>query len=433
MTGTARPAARTSRREVTKMEKPEDVAAMLRLHAAGWGKKAIARELGCSKNTVKRYLELGGWQPYAGGQRATALDGHEAWLRDAFLQHRGNAEVIRQELLREKNVDVSLRTVERAVAEHRRLLRAESLATVRFETPPGKQLQADFGELWVTIGGERVKVHLCVLTLGWSRRIFVRAFRNERQGNWLLTMEESFRAFGGVPEEMLIDNARALVSVHDVATGEIVFADRFAQFARYWGFRPRACAPYRARTKGKDERAVAYVKKNAIAGRTFLSWEDLEAWLVAWSRDVADERVHGTTGEKPSARFAREEAAALRPLPDKPPFQAERELVRVVHHDACVEVDANWYSVPWQLAKATVTVRVRDRLVTVHHGGRVVARHERLDGRRQRSVDPAHWEGLVQREPPREVAAGKAPDAPPEPEFLRPLDVYAAAADGEAA
>ena len=432
MTQTGTPTARTSGREVTKMEKPEDVAAMLRLHAAGWGKKRIAAELGCSKNTVKRYLENGGWKPYANGKRDTRLDGHDDWLRKSFLQHGGNAEVVRQELLREHKVDVSLRTVERAVGKHRALLRAQALATVRFETPPGKQAQADFGEMWVSIGGERTKVHLCVITLAWSRRIFVRAFRHERQGNWLETMEASFRAFGGVPEEMLIDNARALVTTHDVETGEVVFSDRFAGFMAYWGVRPRACAPYRAQTKGKDERGVGYVKRNAIAGRTFETWEALEAWVASWCREVADVRVHGTTGEKPCVRFAREEAAAMRPMPEKSPFQVERELVRVVHNDACVEVDANWYSVPWQLVKATVTVRVRDRKVSVHHGGRVVARHERVDGRRQRVVDPAHWEGLTRRPQPAESVVDPVSLPAPEPEFLRPLEAYAAAA-GEAA
>ena len=404
------------------METPEDVTTMLRLRQAGWGLKAIAAELGCSKNTVKRYVRLGGWQPYAGGQRAMALDDHGDWLRAAFAQHGGNAEVVRQELKRQRQVDVSLRTIERAVETHRRSLRAEALATVRFETPPGRQLQADFGELWIMIAGERTKVHLCVLTLGWSRRIFVRAFRDERQANWLSTMEESFRALGGVPEEVLIDNARALVTLHDVETHEIVFSDRFASFAKYWGFRPRACAPYRARTKGKDERGVGYVKKSAIAGRSFESWEALESWLAEWSRDIADEREHGTTGEKPRVRFERDEAKALRPVGDRPPFLAERELVRVVHHDACVEVDANWYSVPWALVKAQVTVRVRDTRVTVHHAGGIVADHARLDGRRQRVVDPAHWRGLV-RGP--DDTALQASARPPEPEFLRPLSDYA--------
>jgi transposase len=112
-------------------------------------------------------------------RRRRALDGLEDWLAERFRRHRGNADVVRQELLAEHRVAVSLRTVERAVAPLRRELLAEARATVRFETPPGRQLQVDFGERRVVIGGEAVRVHLFVATLGYSRRLHVRAFRHE--------------------------------------------------------------------------------------------------------------------------------------------------------------------------------------------------------------------------------------------------------------
>ena len=89
-------------------------------------------------------------------------------------------------------------------------------------------------------------------TLGYSRRPHVRAFRHERQAAWFEGMESAFRTFGGVPAEVLLDNARALVERHDAATREVVFNAKLQAFAKHWGFRPRACAPYRARTKGKD-------------------------------------------------------------------------------------------------------------------------------------------------------------------------------------
>ena len=93
---------------------------------------------------------------------------------------------------------------------------------------------------------------------------------------------------------------------HDAATRAVEFNDRFLAFAAYWGFRPRACAPYRARTKGKDERGVGYAKRNAIAGHGFESWAVMEAHLGWWQREIADRRRHGTTGEVPLHRFARE-------------------------------------------------------------------------------------------------------------------------------
>src|SRR5215211_1340986 len=139
------------------MREPDAVAAMVRLRALGWGVRRIAAELGCSHVTVRRYLAGGGWAAYRAPRRAKALDGLEAWLAERFRRHRGNADVVRQELLGEHGIAVSLRTVERAVASLRRELAAEARATVRFETPPGRQLQIDFGERQVRIGAESVR------------------------------------------------------------------------------------------------------------------------------------------------------------------------------------------------------------------------------------------------------------------------------------
>jgi transposase len=148
------------------MKTPDDVAAMVRLKACGWGLKRIARELGCSRHTVKRYVEAGGFVSFRQPERASKLDGLGEWLRERFRRHRGNADVVRQELIGEHGIAVSLRTVERAVAGYRQELAAEAQATVRFETPPGKQMQIDFGERLVEIGGVKVRAYLFVATLG---------------------------------------------------------------------------------------------------------------------------------------------------------------------------------------------------------------------------------------------------------------------------
>lgn len=193
-----------------EMKTPDDVAAMLRLRACGWGLKRIARELCCSHHTVRHYVEAGGLVPFRSPQRPKTLDGHEDWLRERFLRHRGNADVVRQELLAEKGLKVGLRTLQRAVQRYRQALKAEALASVLFETPHGRQLQIDFGERLVDIGGARVKAFMFVATLGHSRRCHVRAFRHERQESWFSGLESAFQVFGGVPEEVLV---RLMVSM----------------------------------------------------------------------------------------------------------------------------------------------------------------------------------------------------------------------------
>ena len=203
------------RRELPRreaMQTPEEVAAMLRLKALGWGVRRIAGELGCSHMTVRRYLAEGGWVAYRGRGRRRRLAGLEEWVAERFRRHAGNADVVRQELEREKGIGLSLRAVEREVAHLRRELAAEARATIRFETPPGQQLQIDFGERQVTIGDEKVKVYLFVATLGYSRRLYVRPFRNERQESWFAGVEGAFRHFGGVTKEVLLDNDRGLVA-----------------------------------------------------------------------------------------------------------------------------------------------------------------------------------------------------------------------------
>jgi transposase len=125
---------------------PDEVASMVQLHRLGWGTKRIADELGCSRNTVKRYLAAGGWVAIRRPRHRRRLDELADWLTERFRQHRGNCDVARQDLLREHGVTVSLRTVERAVAPLRQALRAEARACLRFETPPGKQLQIDWGD-----------------------------------------------------------------------------------------------------------------------------------------------------------------------------------------------------------------------------------------------------------------------------------------------
>lgn len=409
-----------------QMLENEEVAAMLRLHELGWGAKRLAREFGCARNTVRRYLREGGPAPFRQPRRRTAFDGLDEWLRERFFRHEGNADVIRQELASEHGIVIGLRSVELRVQRWRRELKAQKRATVRFETAPGRQLQIDFGDTRVWIGGERVRVHVFVATLGYSRRLHIRPSLRERQADWFEGMEGAFLRFGGVPAEVLFDNPKALVEHHDRATREVRFNTRLHAFARYWGFAPKACAPCRARTKGKDERGVGYVKKNAIAGRRFASWAAFEAHLDQWTREIADQRVHGTTGVAPAERFA-QEAGALRSLGGRAPFGQLRDLVRKVQADCAIDLDTNSYSVPWRLIGESVQVVVLAGRVIVRHAGQVVADHLLCPGRRQRIVDRTHLAGVV-------GAAGPVRSAPaeiiPPPALLRPLAEYEALVGG---
>jgi transposase len=379
----------------------EIVTAIRELTNRGWGAKAIAAELAIARNTVRRYQRgAAAGEQVRPSARRLSMDDQATAQRLFQNEAEGNAVVVRQ-LLADQGCAVSVRTVQRAVAPIRQAQRAADVATVRVETAPGTQMQIDFGEKRVTIAGTAITVFLLVAVLSYSRRTFVKAFLHERQDDWREGIAAAFMHFGGVALTVLGDNARALVRGRDRATGTVTFHPGYLAFCRDWDAQPRACAPYRARTKGKVESGVKFVKRNALAGRTFASFAALEQHLAQWM-DEADRRVHGTTHERPWDRFVREEQAALRPLPARPLPRRAQRLRRRVASDAFVDVETVRYSVPYQLVRDHVDVAIDEQTVRIFHGTALVATHARSREPFARIVEPSHLAGLWRVTTPRE-------------------------------
>lgn len=409
------------------MVEAEAVRQMRDLRSKGWGAKRIARELGLARNTVRRYLRGGEAAEVQRHPSQQRLD--EVRQAEAVALFEGEAEgnaVVVAQMLAARGIEASVRTVQRAVAHRRRQLRAAELATVRFETAPGRQMQIDFGERRVWIAGEQVTVHFMAAVLSFSRRLFVKAFLHERQGEWLDGIASAFRHFGGVPQEVLGDNARCLVVGRNRVTQTVTFHPAYVAFCKDWDVQPRACQPYRARTKGKTESGVKYVKRNAIAGRRFESFAHLEAHLAEWQL-AADRRVHGTTHEAPELRFEREERATLRPLPPRPLPTHGRRLQRRVANDAFIDIDTVRYSVPHGLVRDRVEALVTPDEVRVFHGRDLVATHRRSMEPHAIVIDPTHLDGLWRRPSERVV-----PLTQPLAALGRTLDDYAAVIGGAA-
>jgi hypothetical protein len=292
---------------------------------------------------------------------------------------------------------------------------------VRFETPPGEQMQIDFGEKWVQVAASMVRVFFFVAVLGYSRRIFVRASLSQRQDDWREGLAGAFRRFGGVTHRILIDRAGALVVGEDRQAGVVKVHPAFAAFCKDWGVEVSACRPYRARTKGKTESGVGYVKRNAIAGLSFLSFAALETHLEQWMVE-ADARIHGTTHERPCDRFDRTERATLRALPDRGIQVRERRVRRRVASDCFVDIDTVRYSVPHRLVHRSVDVLVADLDVQIFDAT-LIARHRRCFEPHTRVVDPAHFEGIYRQREDSIVGASSP--------LARSLETYAAAIGGE--
>jgi len=149
--------------------------------------------------------------------------------------------------------------------------------------------------------------------------------------------EEAFRQLGGVPEEILYDRMKTVWLETD-ERGEVVWNPVFLDFARYWGFTPRLCRPYRAQTKGKVESGVKYIRRNflcGLQGREPSGLSDLNAHLRAWVWEVANRRVHGTTHESLAARWNVDQLN-LQPLDGQPSFPYVDDELRKVARDAYV-------------------------------------------------------------------------------------------------
>lgn len=366
--------------------------------AGGMSVSKIARELDLDRKTVRKALQRPAWQPYQREVPApTLLDAHRAWLIERAPQVHYSARILFQELKLERGFAGCYETVKLAV----RPLRAEAalagLTQRRFETAPGEQAQCDWGQVTVPLAGVRTRLHVFVMTLGYSRCGFAMGFERERMPDLLAAHEAAFAHFGGRCEHLLYDRMRTVVlGAGKDAAGKARLNATFAAFAAHWGFTVRLCQPYRAQTKGKVESGVKYLKRNFVPGRTFRDLEDFNAQLLAWQREIADQRVHGTTHERPIDRFALE-ATHLVPTGGQPGFLAALVRERVVAEDWLVSIDGNRYSVPCRLIGQTVqVVREADRWV-IRHRGQVVAEHPVLEGRAQLAVVPQHGPGAASR------------------------------------
>jgi hypothetical protein len=306
------------------------------------------------------------------------------------------------------------------------------VGTVRFETGPGEQAQVDWGTSWAWLGCERVRVHLFVMILGYSRRSFARAYRSEGLDSLLDAHERAFEHFGGRTKTVLYDNPRTIVLEKDEASGAVRWNATFKDRMDFYGLTTRLCRYYRAQTKGKVESGVKYVKRNALAGRRFADLDALNAWLLEWCVSVADERVHGTTRERPAERFGREEAAQMVPVDTRRPTPRERLESRVVPRDGQVAVDANRYPVPLEWAGRRAEVHIRVDEIEIRVAGAPSVRYSKLSGKHQ----VARWSGEPRR-PTRPTDS--VFDGPPrfDPAFLghvaevdvRPLAEYVAVAE----
>jgi len=363
---------------------------ILMLHRKGLSQRKIARKLGISRNTVKKYLEdleLAGehrrtrkrkslLDPYKDNIKAWLeedMDYTATWIYDRLsaMGFSGSYEIVKRK--------VSAIKAER-----------QKIAYMRFETEPGCQGQVDFGEFQVEQAEGRVKkLYLFSMILGYSRKIYGELIERCDLPTFLDCHIRAFEYFGGVPEQLLYDRMKN-VFIGKVA-GKKKFNDTLLGFALHYGFNPEVAPAYAAWVKGKIERPYSFIREGFWRGYGFVCMEsanrDLQKWL-----ERKEKRVHGTTHEVVLLRFARERPH-LRGLPLQA-FDTSYRVYRKVHKDCTVRFEGNSYVVAHTLVGEKILLRVKDKAMRIFSNDSLVVTYEIPEGKGHLVQDKRFYEAL---------------------------------------
>jgi transposase len=367
---------------------------ILELHRQGVSITAIARRTGRDPKTVRKYIERGIEAPAYGPRtvgRPSKLASFMPFLNERVMAFPDLSAARLTREIRELGYAGAYTAVKRYLAA----IRPENGPKpyeVRFETPAGVQAQVDFARFVVDFtddpGTTRI-VWLFSLVLGHSRFIFARYVMHQDLQTLLRCHMQAFEALGGTPIEILYDRMKTAVTGEDDA-GHIIYNRSLLALAGHYRFQPRACRPYRAKTKGKVERPFSYIRQDFFLGRNFRDLDDLNLQLADWLDTVANARVHGTTQRVVAEAFAAEQPE-LQTLPEHR-FDAVLKLERRVSHDGFVAVGGNYYSVP-DRTRRVVEVQQLPDLIRILELGHIIAEHPVLEGRKQYRIDRRHRTG----------------------------------------
>jgi len=363
---------------------------ILTLHRRGLKQRAIARKLGISRNTVKKYIEKPAlaFEPSQGRKRGSQLDPYKdnikAWIeedsdyRASWIYDRlsnmgfaGSYEIVKRRVRQIKD-------------------NYHKVAYMRFETEPGYQAQVDFGEFQVAkADGSVTKLFLFSMILGYSRKMYAELIERCDLPSFLDCHIHAFEYFGGVADQILYDRMKN-VYIGKIA-GKKKFNDTLVGFALHYGFKPEVAPAYAAWVKGKVERPYNFIREGFWRGYGYICRDTANRDLLIWLCKK-DERVHGTTHEVVNTRFDRERPH-LRPLPPQP-FDTSYRVYRKVHKDCTVRFEGNSYVVAHTLVGKQVILRVKDTTMRIFHNDRLIVTYEIPEGKGHLVQDKRFYEAL---------------------------------------
>jgi transposase len=340
------------------------------LKQQGHSIRKICELTGHSRNTVRKVLREKAPQTFKKPERKSLLDEFKPYIEQRYQQCALSCVRLLDEI-RPMGYHGKIDTLRRFVRTLKPAIRAREKMTVRFETPPGKQSQAD----WAYCGrfadgaGKLVSIYCFVIILSYSRAMYVEFTTSMKLPVLIGCHLRAFDYFGGWTETILYDNMKQVRI--DGETLNPLFLD----FASHYGITIKTHQPRRPRTKGKVERMVDYIKDNFLNGRTFSDLNDLNTQSLRWLDTVAHARVHATTGEQPAA-LLKQERSQLTPLDQVAPYQLTLKDSRVVDTSGFVRYRGSRYSVPPTHVGSTVLVEEGSTALRIRSGDLIIAEHK---------------------------------------------------------
>lgn len=364
--------------------------------------RAIARQLGISRNTVKKYLRMTeeeAQKQQSEPVRSKQLDGYRDYIIHLLGTFPGLSAVKVLRKLKEKypELETSDRTARRYINE---LKETVSLKQKRYYEPvldmvPGAQCQVDGGEMrGLMVGGVETVIYFVVFVLSYSRMMYVGLSRKPVDTSAFIQMHDAaMHYFGGRPEECVYDQAKLVVINEQYR--ELDLNQQFHAYATAAGFRIHACEGYDPESKGKVEAGVKYVKNNALYGETFTDWRHLEDYLGQWLDEVANVRCHGVTGEAPRERYERDERIHMGAYmtPSYLTQWLSTGETRKVDKTGLLSWKSNKYSAPmaWQQARVGVREEGSQLVISEQESGCEIARHRLSQGKGQIIKNNDHY------------------------------------------
>jgi transposase len=381
---------------------------------SGESDRRIARDLGISRTTVRKYREwadgkgyLQPSMPLPDDATLTAALGRAPQPPRAASSVEPYQEVVQrlldqgvemtaifQRLQDDHDYSGSYSSVRRFV---RKVRPSEPEVVVRVHTAPGEEGQVDFGsvgQLYDPVSGRLRRAYVFVATLCYSRHQYAELVFDQKVPTWIALHRRAFESWGGTPKRIVPDNLKAAVAkvlVHDPVLGEA-----YRRMAQHYGFLISPTRPRTPRHKGKVESGVRYVKRNFMAGQEFLDILIANQRLKTWVRERAGTRKHGTTHQAPLYLFHEYEQAALLALPEAP-FSLRQIKPVKVHPDCHVSIDKSYYSVPYTYVGQTLDAHISDRIVELYRRQDLVATHPR-------SLEPGEWHTRLEHYPEHKAA-----------------------------